>query len=212
LVVEQDGYVSKREVFTLSGSDRQVVVILDREKKPEPVPSEPVASAREPEPVGVQAVLSPPTPTPAPGSETSVSAATAAPSEHLSKYELSKQKRSELRAARVAERYHARKDARAEGGSRSKSSKHAADGDSEPASEHAKSASGAMGVLKLNTIPWSEVVVDKKHVGHTPLFGLQLPAGHHTIEVTNPDTGARKKLKIQLHAGETLTKVEKLGS
>jgi hypothetical protein len=55
------------------------------------------------------------------------------------------------------------------------------------------------------------VYVDKKHVGHTPLLGLQLPAGRHTVELTNPDSGARKKLKIQVHAGETLTKVEKLG-
>lgn len=205
LLVEQDGYVSKREVFTLSEADRRVVVSLDRVKKPDttpaaqPVAAEPIAQQHEP--------IAEPT---APTSATATLETSVPDTAGLSNSELAKRKRSEIRAARVAERYRARKTSAAEGGSRGQSGKYVAPGD-EPAAGAAPSASGDTGTLKLNSVPWSEVYVDKKHVGHTPLHGIQLPAGRHTIELTNPDTGMRKTLQVQLRAGETITKVEKLG-
>lgn len=117
----------------------------------------------------------------------------------LSKRELAKLRRAERAAARAA-----RREAAAASGD-----------DSEPKvskKEHSsKSDSGASGILKLNSTPWSEVYIDKKHVGHTPVLGLPLPAGSHTIELKNPALNLAKKLKIKLKAGETLVKIEKLG-
>jgi PEGA domain len=194
VLVEQPGYVSHRQVFTMEEADRRVVVSLDREPPPkkeepaaEPAPAEhepaakaePVAAAPEPEP-------------PAPLEDLS----------KLSKRELAKKRRSELRAARVAERYRARKAGAAESKT-SSSSKFGA--------VSASASAGSMGLLKVNSTPWSEVYVDKKHVGHTPLLGLQLPAGRHVVELKNPDTGAKKKLRIKLKPGEVVTKIEKLG-
>jgi hypothetical protein len=176
-------------------ADRRVVVSLDRE--PPPKKEEPVA---EPEPVAqepaakAEPVAAEPEPPP-PLEDLS----------KLSKRELAKRRRSELRAARVAERYRARKSGIAASTS-SKSSR--SSGKSSAASS---SGSGSMGLLKVNSTPWSEVYVDKKHVGHTPLLGLQLPAGRHVVELKNPDTGAKKKLRIKLKAGEVVTKIEKLG-
>jgi hypothetical protein len=193
LLVEQAGYVSKREVFSVSGTDRRVVVSLDREPKPEEkaIEPEPVAAVAAAEPAVAEPTLDSAAPT-----------AGAPEDAHLSKRELAKQKRSELRAARIAERYHSRKTDAADSG---KVGKHSAE-KSEPAAK-----AGAVGLLKLNSIPWSDVTVDRKLVGHTPLLGLQLRAGKHLIELKNPDSGLRKKLRVQIHAGETVTKVEKLG-
>lgn len=209
LVVEQPGYVSQREVFSISGTDRRVVVNLDHEKKPEPVvePSEPDAVA-QPEPVAAAPAIEP-------LQDLSL----------LSKKELAKLKRRE----KIAERYRARKaaaadqDSAAEARAAAKEAKAAARAaakeerasqraavSGEPTERAAKPASGATGLLKLNSIPWSEVYVDKKHVGHTPLLGLPVSTGNHTIEFKNPG-GPQKKVKVQVHAGETVTKIENLG-
>jgi hypothetical protein len=191
LLVDQSGYVSHRQVFSLADADRRIVVNLDRE--PPPKKEEPVA---EPEPVAQE-----------PAAKAAEPAATepVAPLEDLSKLskrELAKRRRAE----RVAERYRARKAEGADSKSSSRSSR--ASGSSKSS---ASSSAGSMGLLKVNSTPWSEVYVDKKHVGHTPLLGLQLKAGSHVVELKNPNSGAKKKLRIKLKAGEVVTKIEKLG-
>jgi hypothetical protein len=204
VVVEEPGYASRREVFSIAGTDRRVVVNLGPEKKPEP---EPEAKPSEPEPVAQPEPAEPIPAVAAPAALEPLQSGKA-----LSQKELARLKRRE----RVAERYRERKAAAADSGSKRKSARRDNSDSAEPVAKSseraAKTSSGALGLLKLNTIPWSEVYIDKKHVGHTPVLGLQLPAGRHTIELKNPDSGVHKKLKIQLHAGETLTKVEKLGS
>lgn len=206
LVAEQSGYVSQREVFSMSETDRRVVISLDREKKPEPVPD---VQPTEPTPVA-----QPEAAAPAAASSVLSLLHTSEDGKALSKKELARLQRKE----RVAERFRERKEAAAE--RRSKRTGNAEAASSAPVVEHAakkaeraeKKSSGSVGLLKLNSIPWSQVYIDKKLVGNTPLLGLQVAAGKHTVELKNPDTGARKKLKIKVNAGETLTKIEKLGS
>jgi hypothetical protein len=65
----------------------------------------------------------------------------------------------------------------------------------------------ATGILRLNSQPWSEVTIDGKPVGNTPLMNHVLPAGAHTIRLSNPQFGAQKTIKIQIVAGKTVTRV-----
>lgn len=43
-----------------------------------------------------------------------------------------------------------------------------------------------MGMLQLQSMPWSEVAVDGKLVGTTPLMNLRVRAGTHRLTFTNP--------------------------
>jgi serine/threonine-protein kinase len=73
--------------------------------------------------------------------------------------------------------------------------------------EPAASAAGGMGTLRVQTRPWSKVFVDGRLVGNTPLMGLELSAGRHTLTFVNDDFGIRKTVKVQVEAGQTLTQV-----
>ena len=64
-----------------------------------------------------------------------------------------------------------------------------------------------MGVLRINSRPWSQVSIDGRPVGNTPQTTLQLRAGLHTVRLVNPDFGLKKSIKLRIAAGETLTKV-----
>jgi serine/threonine protein kinase len=63
------------------------------------------------------------------------------------------------------------------------------------------------GVLRLNSRPWSQVTIDGKRVGNTPLMNQPLSAGTHTVKLVNPDFKLTKSIKVQIKSGETLTKV-----
>jgi hypothetical protein len=110
----------------------------------------------------------------------------------------------ELAKQRRLERYRARREAAAaarEARSSRLASAHAA---------RAVKAAATPGLLKLNSIPWAEVYVDKRHVGHTPLMGLSLRPGKHVVRLENPSLGVSKTLRVKLTAGETVTQVVKL--
>jgi hypothetical protein len=100
---------------------------------------------------------------------------------------------------------------RASRGSRSKpSSKKKASSPprKKPSPEPAAAPSGGgMGTLRLNSRPWSQVVVDGRAVGNTPQTSLSLSAGTHTITLVNPQFGLRKTIKVRITAGKTLTKI-----
>jgi hypothetical protein len=66
---------------------------------------------------------------------------------------------------------------------------------------------GAMGTLRIQTRPWSNVFVDGRLVGTTPQQAISLSAGRHTVTLVNDDFGLRKTIKIDIESGETLTKV-----
>lgn len=57
--------------------------------------------------------------------------------------------------------------------------------------------------LTLDSDPWSEVSVDGKRVGLTPIHALELPAGRHVIHLSNPERKVEKKLTVTLRAGES---------
>jgi hypothetical protein len=69
------------------------------------------------------------------------------------------------------------------------------------------SASGKTGTLRLNTRPWSQVVVDGRPVGNTPQPNLELSAGKHKLVLSNPSLGLSKNVTVTIKPGETNTQV-----
>jgi hypothetical protein len=82
---------------------------------------------------------------------------------------------------------------------------HEAPAPSPPAA--AEATSGGSGTLRVQTRPWSKVLVDGRLVGTTPLMNVPVSAGHHTLTFVNDDFGIRKSVKIQVEDGQTLTQV-----
>ena len=58
------------------------------------------------------------------------------------------------------------------------------------------------GTLRLNTDPWSEVYLNKKQLGITPL-DVKLPAGKHTLTLVNSERGLSNIVPITIDAGKT---------
>jgi serine/threonine protein kinase len=77
----------------------------------------------------------------------------------------------------------------------------------EPPAAKSSPARTAPGLLRLNSRPWSQVSIDGKPVGNTPLMNLSLPAGTHSVRMVNPQFGLTKTIKLQIQPGQTLTKV-----
>ena len=63
------------------------------------------------------------------------------------------------------------------------------------------------GVLRINSRPWAEVSIDGRAVGNTPLMNLTLSAGAHRVRLRNPQFGLEKTIKVQIVAGDVVTKV-----
>jgi hypothetical protein len=66
------------------------------------------------------------------------------------------------------------------------------------------------GVLRLTTKPWSQVYLGKRSLGMTPLMGLKLPAGRHTLTAINKEFKIRKKFTVTIKPGKTVTKTVNL--
>ena len=66
------------------------------------------------------------------------------------------------------------------------------------------------GVLQVNSRPWARVLIDGRFVGHTPQFGLRVPAGRHRILLVNEQMDMSKSFDVNIHAGQTVTRVELL--
>jgi len=80
--------------------------------------------------------------------------------------------------------------------------------DAEPAhSAPTAAVSGKVGILRLNTRPWSQVIVDGRMVGNTPQPNLQLSAGRHKLQLINQQLGVRKNVTVTIKAGEVTTTV-----
>jgi hypothetical protein len=60
------------------------------------------------------------------------------------------------------------------------------------------------GTLDLNSIPASQVIVDGRPVGSTPLVGVRIGAGRHTIVFVHPELG-KKVRTIELSRGQRVT-------
>jgi len=75
---------------------------------------------------------------------------------------------------------------------------------------HAPPGSTATALLDVNATPWAHVRVDGAPRGETPLLGLSLAAGTHTLELSNEPLGVHRELTVTLHPGEHATRVEDL--
>ncbi len=62
-------------------------------------------------------------------------------------------------------------------------------------------ASGT-GTVNINSKPVSRVLVDGTPMGETPLSGVQLPAGLHTVTFIHPELG-RKSVVVKVEPGKT---------
>ena len=71
----------------------------------------------------------------------------------------------------------------------------------------AAAAAGGSGVLRINARPWAEVSIDGRPVGNTPLMNLTLSAGSHRVRLRNPQFALEKTIKVQIVAGDVVTKV-----
>jgi serine/threonine protein kinase len=74
------------------------------------------------------------------------------------------------------------------------------------------SAPAGTGHLTLVTEPWSQVSLEGKQLGTTPLVNLALPAGRHELMLKNPSTGEQKTLMIDIAPGQTLQRRVVLGT
>jgi serine/threonine-protein kinase len=87
----------------------------------------------------------------------------------------------------------------------------AADSEAEASPRAAAAAeSGKTGTLRLNSRPWAQVTLDGKPIGNTPQQNLQLSAGKHKLQLSNPQLGLAKSVTINIKAGETQTQVVNL--
>ena len=56
------------------------------------------------------------------------------------------------------------------------------------------------GMLLVNSNPWSRVTIDGQSVGVTPLLGVKLPVGPHTVVLETPQ-GVKKEFAVIIEAG-----------
>jgi tRNA A-37 threonylcarbamoyl transferase component Bud32 len=68
----------------------------------------------------------------------------------------------------------------------------------------------APALLDVNATPWAHVCVDGTPRGETPLLGLSLPPGAHTIDLANEPLGVHRELTVTLRPGEHVRRVEDL--
>lgn len=64
--------------------------------------------------------------------------------------------------------------------------------------------------LNVVTSPWAQVVLDGNAIGQTPIRNLQIPAGKHTVVLTNPVGGITRTIRFGVKPGETKLISEKL--
>jgi serine/threonine-protein kinase len=65
-------------------------------------------------------------------------------------------------------------------------------------------AAGGSGLLNINSIPVSKVLLDGRPIGSTPKVGVSVPVGSHTVTFVHPDKG-RKTISVTVKSGETKT-------
>lgn len=62
------------------------------------------------------------------------------------------------------------------------------------------------GFLTIDTVPWSHVRVGGRSLGNTPVINARLPAGTHTLRLTNPEQSINRVYRVRIRPGETTTK------
>lgn len=107
---------------------------------------------------------------------------------------------------RVASTKPAKTAAKAKAETKAETAKPAADAKKAEEPKKTASAAGAaeMGTLNINSIPVSNVVLDGRPVGSTPVMGLSVSAGPHSVVFIHPEHG-RKASGATVKAGSTST-------
>jgi serine/threonine-protein kinase len=64
-----------------------------------------------------------------------------------------------------------------------------------------------MGTLRINSRPWSQVVIDGRPIGSTPQMNVSLSEGTHKVTLINPDFDIKKTLTVKIKAGQIETQI-----
>jgi serine/threonine-protein kinase len=75
-----------------------------------------------------------------------------------------------------------------------------------PPNVPAAPAAQEFGMLSLDTTPWSQVSLDGRPLGTTPLVRVRLPVGTHTLTLRNTDQNISVQYPITIRANETTTR------
>jgi serine/threonine-protein kinase len=62
------------------------------------------------------------------------------------------------------------------------------------------------GFLSLVTSPWTQVTLDGRSLGETPLVRVSLPPGNHTLRLRNTEAGIDETYEVTIRSGETLSR------
>jgi eukaryotic-like serine/threonine-protein kinase len=62
------------------------------------------------------------------------------------------------------------------------------------------------GTLTVDTYPWTRVSVDGRGVGNTPVVGLSLPVGNHTVTMENAEEKISRSVQVTIESGKATTK------
>ena len=62
------------------------------------------------------------------------------------------------------------------------------------------------GLLNLDTTPWSFVSVGGRVLGQTPIVGVSLPVGTHTLTLSNPEQGLKTAYQVTISAGRVTSR------
>ena len=60
--------------------------------------------------------------------------------------------------------------------------------------------------LTIDTVPWSQVILDGRPLGSTPIIRARLPAGTYMLTLLNPERGLRTSYRVTIRPGETTTR------
>ena len=67
--------------------------------------------------------------------------------------------------------------------------------------------SGKLGMLRINSRPWAQVIVDGHVVGNTPQQGIPLNPGRHKVQLINQPMGLSKTVSVSIKTGQVTTQV-----
>jgi serine/threonine-protein kinase len=77
----------------------------------------------------------------------------------------------------------------------------------EPRPEPAAPTGGGTGTLRINSRPWSQVVIDGRPIGSTPQMNVSLSEGTHKVTLINPEFDIKKTLTVKIKAGQVETQI-----
>jgi eukaryotic-like serine/threonine-protein kinase len=78
--------------------------------------------------------------------------------------------------------------------------------DAAPTTSVATPTPAETGTLNLDTTPWSIVSVAGRVLGQTPIVGASLPAGTHTLWLSNPEQGLKTAYQVTISAGRVTSR------